>query len=465
MELRHAAWRSSTLPDPQKLPKRSSFPSFVILLESAIVLVASWAFLGHDLAAERHFVDESAYVSQAFYFDLYVGGRWDHPAWLDYAGFDLPPLPKYLIGASIWGEGLRRPDLGDARVWYATGRKSEFAGSPLLIAGRRPMVVLGAAGCLGMFWLGLMIAGRPAGWVAAALLAINPLYRMHARRAMSDVPAEAFVILALVLGLVAWRRAARGATPGRSWACALGAGVVIGLATLAKLNGVLAGLVLVGWVGLALVAPGFPSRSRRFLVEAGLVAAPLAFGTFVALNPYLIARPRPPVAPEFAAEAAKSFAGRVATVFDHRATVSRRAMELFPRDALPTLRDRAAAVAVQGFGRFGPFGPRGWTDSTVRYDWAQDWGAPIWLLVVALGVAVLGRRGRREARAGRPPLAWLPLVYLGVVLGVITPFLPLAWDRYFLAIQAPAILVVATALGPAFGGRWLSPATVAEDRP
>ena len=435
------------MPDPHKLPSPQAFPSFRRAALGLFVGVTAAAWFGWDLQAERHFVDESAYVAQSSYGDLYLAGRWDHPAWLEYAAYDLPPLPKYLIGVALWGGGYRRPDLDSARRWYGTGLKSEFAGTPQLIVARRPAVVLGALGCVAIFGIGTRSAGPAAGWLAAVLLAVNPLYRMHARRAMSDVPAEAFLLVALALGLSLWLRAARGACAGRWWLTVGMAGAAVGLATLSKLNGVLGGLVLGGWVGLALASRRFPRRAVWALGGATAVAAAVAFGTFVALNPYLTARPPGPAGPAIAPEAAKSFAGRVGTVYDHRAAVSRLAMASFPHNALPSLADRASAVAVQGFGRFGPLGPRGWTDSTIRYDWRQDWGAVAWGPLVALALGVLALRGGRDFSAGRPPVAWLPVAYFVVVVAVVTPFIPLAWDRYFLAIQAPAALAVACAAG------------------
>ena len=45
-----------------------------------------------------------------------------------------------------------------------------------------------------------------AGALAAIALMFNPLYRLHAHRAMSDVPSEAFTLVALALFLWWWQR-------------------------------------------------------------------------------------------------------------------------------------------------------------------------------------------------------------------------------------------------------------------
>lgn len=393
-------------------------------------------------------MDESAYISQSFYGDLLCTGRRDHPAWLDYAGFDLPPLPKYVIAGALWAANFRRPDLSDARSWYRDTSR-QFVPLPALVAARRPSVVLGAIGCLAIYWIGTILGDRRVGCLAAVLLAINPLYRLHARRAMSDVPAECFMLLALWCGLIVWRRAAGGTPRGRSWILIGPAGVMVGLATLSKLNGVLGGLVLACWVALALVSPAFTRRAKTALAGGMVVAAGVAFGTFVLLDPYLTARPRGPLEPGIAEQARLSFGARVREVYDHRARVSRGAMGMFPKDALPTLPARVAAVLVQGFGRFGPFGPPGRSDSTVRFEWRQDRGVLLWFPAVAAAAVLALGRGWREWRDRLPPAGWLPLAYLVVVGGVVTSFVPLAWDRYFLSIQAPAALMAALGAGAA----------------
>src|SRR5262249_34935869 len=107
--------------------------------------------------------------------------------------------------------------------------------------------------------------------------------------------------------------------------------------------------------------------------------------------------------------------------------------------------ERTAAVIVQGFGRFGPFGPSH-SDSTRRFDAAQDWGAVLWAPWVAAGAVWSWRKGRAQSLAGEPPTAWAVLVQFGVALAVVTAYIPMAWDRYYLPLQAPAALLAAGAL-------------------
>lgn len=418
----------------------------------AVGLAGLVAF-GIDTAAEPHFADESAYIAQSFYADLWLDGARDDPHWLEYGAFDLPPLPKYLIGLSLRLADFRRPGPAAALAWY---RNIDYRPEThaMLIAARRPSVILGALGCVGLYGLGVMVADRRTGVLAAALLMVNPLYRMLARRAMADVPTEALILLTAALGLRGWRRAlARGGwiIPGST---AILAGIGAGLAVLAKLNGGLGLLIVLAWSILAAALPRFGAR-RVTVAGMALLTSATAYATFVPLNPFLTAHPEGGLSEGQAAVARLGLVGRTRYLLDHRRNVSADQQVNFGEYALRTPLAKVEALAVQGFGRFGPFGPVA-TDSTRRFDWGQDRGALIWAPWVAAGFAWAAIRGRRQYRAGEPPTAWAALVMVVVALAVVTAYLPLAWDRYYLSIQPGAALLaagVAVAIGDGLIGR------------
>ena len=133
---------------------------------------------------------------------------------------------------------------------------------------------------------------------------------------------------------------------------------------------------------------------------------------------------------------------------EHRGRVSSEQQEMFAHNALHSLTDRAGVVMVQGFGRFGPLGPRK-SVSTLRYDLHQDWGALLWLPVVLAGVLTAIRLGTHQQRLSQPPLGWALVVWSALSLLVVTAYLPMAWDRYQLPIQAPAALLAALPLASA----------------
>ena len=262
-----------------------------------LVGIVAFASFGYDLASEPHFVDESAYLSQTYYADLWLSGEVNHPAWLDRPAYDLPPLPKYLFGVALRVVGQRRPGPAAAEAWYLDTSKT-FVTPAAHVAARWPSVFLGAMGCVAIYGLGVLAAGRRVGVLAALLLMINPLYRMHARRAMSDVPCEALMLMSLVVALWTWRELLAGRLrPSRLLAAGL-AGVFGGLAALSKLTGGLAMIVLAAWVLLAISLPGVRIGRRFAVVLSALISGVVAFAVFLALNPFLTARPHGPLNPE-----------------------------------------------------------------------------------------------------------------------------------------------------------------------
>lgn len=124
----------------------------------------------------------------------------------------------------------------------------------------------------------------------------------------------------------------------------------------------------------------------------------------------------------------------------------------YPVDGLGA---KLAVVGVQGFGRFGPLGPRT-TDSIVRYDWRQDWGGLLWGPIVLAGGIWSIRVGGRQRRAGQAPTAWAVLVQVLVAMVTVTAFIPMAWDRYLLPIQSGAAVLGAAAVSGVFGLIWRS---------
>ena len=150
--------------------------------------------------------------------------------------------------------------------------------------------------------------------------------------------------------------------------------------------------------------------------------------------------------------AAKSFGDRVRVVKDHRLEVSATGQRKFPHDALTTVPAKLAAVAVQGFGRFSPLGPRH-SLSTRRFDWSQDWARRLWLPVVVVGAFATYVRGRAQCRRGDPPSSWAVLLGFVVALVAIASFIPLAWDRYYLPIQPGAVLLASSVLASPIAAR------------
>ena len=386
------------------------------------------------------FVDEYAYITQSYYADLFFQGQFHHPAWLDVYAFDLQPLPKYLIGASLRLADLRIPGPADAFRWYH--HYTPFGNQATLTVARIPFLLLGALGCVALLGSGVLIKDRRVGTIAAVLLMINPLYRLHSHRAMSDVPYEAFLISALGLGLYALQRLWSGRSLSTTLLLVVVAGVAAGLSILCKFNGILGLMVTGSWVGLALIAPRLAVSRKLAMAGAALAMTAIAFAVFVALNPALTARPSGHLEGESLVLAKENPRQRFDDMVELRLRISKGQQKSFPHNALNAMTEKVKVFAVQGFGRFSPFGPAK-SNSEIRYDVRQDWGAVFWWPMVLFGLVQSIRLGRDQLRSGVPPTAVALLIWAAVAWIVVAVYLPMAWDRYMLPIQAPNALLAA----------------------
>jgi len=402
---------------------------------AAIVVFAS------SLSA-KSFEDEYAYITQSFYADLFFTGKFQNSLWLEVFAYDLQPLPKYLIGLSLRSAKLPMPRPADAAAWYRNYQP--FGDHATLIAARLPILGLGALGCAALFGCGSLIKGGRVGILAAVLLMLNPLYRLHAHRAMSDVPCEAFMLTALGLSLWGWRRIwCRGFGAAGFLLSGL-AGLSAGLSLLCKLNGFLGLMIIAGWTGIAWVTPGL-SWARKTAISAGTIVTILvALATVVALNPFLTARPGGPMSPEARELLKQNPCQRFLSQVRLRGDVSAEQKITFPNDALFTLAEKTKVLVVQGFGRFGPFGPSD-SLSTVRFDLRQDWGLILWAPLVLLGLVESVRLGRAQFQTGQPPTAAALVAWTVLAWIVVSVYLPMAWNRYLLPIQSGNALLAALA--------------------
>jgi 4-amino-4-deoxy-L-arabinose transferase-like glycosyltransferase len=389
------------------------------------------------------FEDEYAYITQSYYADHLFAGAVDDPAWLDLFAYDVQPLPKYLIGLSLRSANLPMPGPQAAREWYRN--YAHFGSTATLVAARLPILFLGALGCIAIFGCGTLVKDSRLGAIAAVLYMINPLYSLHAHRAMSDVPCESFVSISLGLALLAWKSAW---SPRPAALCIVIsglAGLAAGLALQCKFNAFLALMIVAAWTGLGLFAPGLRLGRRLLVVAGSITTLAAALLVFVTLNPYLTAHPRGFISPAAREILHKSPWQRFLFQVRHRVKLSEDQQKTFPKYALHTLAERTIVVGVQGFGRFGPLGPSV-SDSTVRFDLKQDFGVLLWVPLVLIGVVESAGLGRSQWRAQTAPTGIALLVWAALAWLVVIVYLPMAWDRYLLPIQGVNALLAA--LGP-----------------
>ncbi len=204
---------------------------------------------------DNPFVDEYAYITQSYQPDLVFSGRMNDPSWLEPLAYDLVPLPKLWINLAFRAAEIARPSPWNAVPWYRDTSHRWGTERELIIA-RLPSVALGAIGCVAIFAVGTLARNRQTGMIAAFLLGINPLYRLHAHRAMSEAGCEAFMLIALALALKAWKSLLPRGPIAPGVLLLLAAGCSAGLSILSKFTGILALLTLTGWTCLALILPG-----------------------------------------------------------------------------------------------------------------------------------------------------------------------------------------------------------------
>src|SRR5262245_54817154 len=131
------------MPEPNATPGASPpRPTRAWILGLFVALVATVVF-GWPLHAQPPFVDHTAYVTQGYFFDLLIQGRRDDWGWVEYHGYDLPPLPKYLIGASLKLHGDPIPNRLDAMKWFGNPRQKLVPDERIHHA-RWPSVLMGA---------------------------------------------------------------------------------------------------------------------------------------------------------------------------------------------------------------------------------------------------------------------------------------------------------------------------------
>jgi len=403
---------------------------------------ASLAVYGSSIHA-KYFEDEYAYITQSYYADLFFTGKLDDRAWLEFFAYDLQPLPKYLIGLGLHCAHLPMPGPQDARNWYRN--YARFGTTATLTAARWPSLILGSLGCVALFGCGTLVKDSRLGAIAAILFMVNPLYSLHAHRAMSDVPCEAFVTIALGLALLSWKWAWSARPPAACILISSLSGLAAGLALQCKFNAFLALLIVAAWTVIGLIAPGLRLKRKLVIASSSIMTLATALAVFVILNPYLTARPRGFVSPQARRILKENPWQRFLFQVRHRVELSQDQQRTFPNDALHTLAERSEVVAVQGFGRFGPLGPS-LSDSRVRFDFNQDFGALFWAPLVLIGLVESIGLVQSQWRAAAPPTGVALLVWAGVAWLVVTVYLPMAWDRYLLPIQAVNALLAA--LGP-----------------
>ena len=139
------------------------------------------------------FEDEYAYITQSLLRRPVLRGQFNDALWLESPAYDLQPFRRYLIGARFRLANSRCRPVAMAQLVRPLRAVSELRRRS--IAARLPIILLGASAVSHLWLRHSRSRTDGSGTIAAILLMLNPLYRLHAHRAMSDVPCEAFMLV------------------------------------------------------------------------------------------------------------------------------------------------------------------------------------------------------------------------------------------------------------------------------
>jgi 4-amino-4-deoxy-L-arabinose transferase-like glycosyltransferase len=217
--------------------------------------------------------DEGVIVREAF---RIAGGHVNPEFFLYPSGLFYLVAVVYLAIAAVWHPSFASSFLAQGSFVVDPG--------PYLLAARLLVVFFGVVSVYLVYLLGSRGFSRPVGLLAALIVAVSPLHMTYSHYAVTDVPATAFCVLALLLFV----RAAREGTLRLLTAGAFAAG----LATSTKYN---AGMLLIPaavatWFVLGSVWRREDGPRRLVLLVARHIIAPMALG-FLLLTPFALLDP------------------------------------------------------------------------------------------------------------------------------------------------------------------------------
>ena len=268
------------------------FPAIrlVLLLPVLLFALSLYQNLGNMDTVDFH-RDEARWINRAYFLGDLVDPFSD--TWSEYyTTRGQPPLGNYLMGVGLLLQGR---DLDTNRVWDFSYdeewniRSGAYPDLADLNAGRRTNAVVGAFVVVGVYAVATLLTNRVGGVAAGLFLSIHPLHLRLSSQALSDE----LLALTIVVSFLAAYRFARIPALGSG----LFLGAMLGLGGAAKLSPLLISLPLavygVVWLLLRVWTTGGrgvrwkPARFGWLL----MLQPPIAFATFVAVNPFLWPNP------------------------------------------------------------------------------------------------------------------------------------------------------------------------------
>lgn len=344
---------------------------------------------------------------------------------------------KLLMGAAWSGAGMQVEDINDQWVWgldMGWNRQNGHVPSERLLTIARltsawltalgAVLLLACTQLIARHYLGHPLAIHGAGWGAVLLYTLNPAILLHGRRAMFDAG------LLFGLLLVVWVALRLLLSP-RTWRTYLVAGLFTGLALTTKHTAAFTVVLLYAALGM-----GHLFRREWPAIRNLALATVTALITIYALTPLWWSAP---------------FDGPRAAI-DERQKILDEQVAFFggytnTTERLTALWDEALHIAPQYYEADYWASYSGVQAEIDDYQhsglagWRDDIGIfALRLLTLAVGLWLV-------IRNWRTPTTRLLLVWLVGILLITLVSVPLQWQRYYLPIQPPLIILMGLGLG------------------
>jgi hypothetical protein len=342
---------------------------------------------------------------------------------------------KFTIGIAWDAAGFTREELNWPWYWdesYQWNMDNGFyPGDDLLLASRIPSSLFLSAAVITMFFVAKVLAGRPAGYMAATYLALNPGVLVNGRRAMMEGSLLFGATLVVLGGL--WL--VRAKLEWRSWAAAATVALGAGFAVASKHTNVVAVasvFIGCGLYAVVLLRQEQTKRGIRMLVQL-ILAGVVSVALFYLLNPSYWENPVT-VARVVLDERVTLLDGQI-DVFGGYAHFGEKLLGFYRQtfETKPMYAETnsfAAAMEVQGYN---------YEQTPYAGIHLPGVGLPL-LAAFILGCGVLF--GVLHLRDVEPGTRWVIGTYVILTTAFCLFAVPLEWQRYYLPM-APVVAAIA----------------------
>lgn len=344
---------------------------------------------------------------------------------------------KWVMGAAWSGVGMRVDDINDQWVWGLdmewNRQNGHMPSERLLTITRLSSAWLTALGAVLLLACTRLIASRlltsslavhGAGWGAAMFYTLNPAIVLHGRRAMFD---GGLIFGLLLVGWMLMRRVVYRGT----WRAYLIVGVATGLTLTTKHTAAFTVVLLYAAMGVAHVA------RRDWAVIGHLASATgVALCVVYALTPLWWSAPL--TVSRIAVEERQKILDEQVALFGGYANVS---------DRLAALWQEALHISPQYYEVDYWAAYSGVQAEIKAYEQSRltGWADDIAIFALRLLALMLGLW--LSLRHWRHPTAQLALVWLVGLLLITLVTVPLHWQRYYLPIQPPLLILMGLGVG------------------